>query len=146
VTKRGLVRRLDRARIEAAIAEAERRTTGEIRVSVAGLFWGSSRRFAERAFRRLGMTATRARNGVLILVLPWRRQLVVLGDSGIDQVVGQPFWDEVVAKASTALREGRFTEGLLEAVTSVGRALAAHFPAAAPGEANPNELPDTIDG
>jgi uncharacterized membrane protein len=144
MTRRGFLRRIDRARIEAAIADAEQRTTGEIRVSVAGLFWGGSRRFAARAFRRLGMTATRARNGVLILVLPWRRQLVIVGDSGIDGRVGATFWDAVVAQSTRALHEGRFDEGLMGAVAAVGRALAEHFPAPASGEANPNELPDRV--
>ena len=37
-------------------------------------FWGDARASAERAFRRLGMTATRARNGVLIFVAPRRRR------------------------------------------------------------------------
>ena len=42
-----------------AIARAETRTSGEIRVSIAGFFVGSSRRLAERAFQRLGLHATR---------------------------------------------------------------------------------------
>jgi uncharacterized membrane protein len=144
VTRRGLLARLDRPRIEAAIAQAERATTGEIRVSIAGLFWGGSRRLAERAFARLGMHRTAARNGVLLLVVPWRRQLVVLGDEGIDRKVPPGFWDGVVASAAEALRAGQFTEGLCAAVEAVGRALAQHFPANA-DRPNPDELSNLVD-
>ena len=46
-----------------AIHEAERVTSGEIRVSVAHFFWGDVQRTAEKAFRRLGMENTSRRNG-----------------------------------------------------------------------------------
>ena len=120
MTRRRLLAQLDRARVEAAIAEAEQRSTGEIRVSIAGLFWGPSRWLAERAFGRLGMAETRDRNGVLLLVLPWRRQLVILGDQGIDGRVPAGFWQQVVADAAIQLRAGRFTEGLCGAVDGGG--------------------------
>jgi uncharacterized membrane protein len=129
--------------VEAAIAEAERASTGEIRVSIAGLFWGPSRWLAERAFGRLGMRGTRDRNGVLLLVLPWRRQLVILGDTGIDGRVAAGFWQQVVADAAILLRAGRFTEGLCGAVAAVGAELARHFPAGT--QPNPDELPNKID-
>ena len=99
-------------------------------MSIAGLFWGPSRWLARRAFSRLGMHRTRDRNGVLLLVLPWRRQLVVLGDEGIDRRVPAGFWRQVVADAAVQLRAGRFTEGLCGAVDAVGRALAEQFPVA----------------
>jgi uncharacterized membrane protein len=143
VTRRRLLAQLDRVRVEAAIAEAERATTGEIRVSIAGLFWGPSRWLAERAFRRLGMHQTRDRNGVLLLVLPWRRQLVIRGDEGIDQHVPTGFWQRVVADAAIQLRAGNLTDGLCGAVAAVGRVLTEQFPARA-GEANPDELPNQI--
>jgi uncharacterized membrane protein len=144
VTRRRLLAQLDRARVETAIAEAERSSTGEIRVSIAGLFWGPSRWLARRAFSRLGMHRTRDRNGVLLLVLPWRRQLVVLGDEGIDRRVPAGFWRQVVADAAIQLRAGRFTEGLCGAVAAVGGALAREFPVGT-GEANADELVNRID-
>ena len=143
MTKRRLLARLDTARIERAIADVERRTRVELRVSIAGLFWGSPQRLAERAFTRLGMSATRDRNAVLLVLAPWRRRLVVLGDEGLRSRVEDSFWGAVVAAAAAELAAGRFTEGVLAAVETVGRALATHFPAAA--GANPDELPNQID-
>jgi uncharacterized membrane protein len=143
LSRRRFLRRLDAPAVEQAIARAEIRTSGEIRVSIARFFLGSSRRLAERAFRRLGVHATRDRNGVLLLIVPSRRELVVLGDEAIHARVGDAFWTEIAARVSTHFHEGRYTEGVVESVDAIGDALARHFPAGA-GE-NPNELPDTID-
>jgi len=41
-------------------------------------------------------------------------------------------------------RAGRFEEGLADAIDAVDALLAQHF-ALAPGEVNPNELPDRLD-
>jgi uncharacterized membrane protein len=142
-SRRTFLRRLDTHAVEQAIARAETRTSGEIRVSVAGFFVGSSRRLAESAFERLGLRATRQRNGVLLLIAPARREVVVLGDEAIHAHVGDAFWTEIAARVSTRFREDRFTEGVVEAVDAIADALARHFPAEAGG--NPNELPDTID-
>ena len=92
MTRRKLMRIVDRSRIKEAILRAERRTSGEICVSVSSLFWGNVKRAADKAFVRLGMTQTRQRNGVLLFVVPCRRRVVVIGDVGIHEKVGQEFW------------------------------------------------------
>jgi Predicted membrane protein len=122
--------------------EAERGTTGEIRVSVSTFFWGDVRKTAEKAFERLGMNATARRNGVLVFLVPSRRKFVVLGDEGIHEKVGQRFWEDVTAAVSDRFRKGDFTGGLVHGITEAGRVLALHFPRE---ETNPNELPDDVD-
>jgi uncharacterized membrane protein len=136
---------LDTAAVEQAIARAETRTSGEIRVSIARFFVGSTRHLAESAFTRLGLRATQNRNAVLLLIAPARRQVVVLGDEAIHAHVGDAFWTEIATRVSTRFREGHFTEGVVEAVDALGDALARHFPADAGAGGNPNELPDAID-
>jgi uncharacterized membrane protein len=145
LSRRHFLQSLDTAGVEAAIARAEIRTTGEIRVSIAGFFLGSSRRLAERAFDRLGLRATRERNGVLLLIAPSRREVVVLGDEAIHARVGDAFWTDIAARVVTHFRDGHFTQGVVEAVDAIGDALARHFPAGPEGAENPNELPDTLD-
>ena len=145
LSRQKFLRRLDTHTVEDAIARAETRTTGEIRVSIAGFFLGSSRRLAEDAFRRLGLHATQNRNGVLLLIAPARREVVVLGDEAIHAQVGDAFWTEIAARVSTRFHEDRFTEGVVEAVDEIGAALARHFPCGTEADGNPNELPDTID-
>jgi uncharacterized membrane protein len=136
-------RGVDGGRIKRAIEEAERGTSGELVVSGAPFFFGSVRRAAERAFDRLGLTRTRERNGVLLFVVPARRQLFVLGDEGIHGKVGQEFWDRIAAEVSRRMGQGDMTGALIDGVSAIGGELARHFPAR-PGD-NPNELPDEPD-
>jgi uncharacterized membrane protein len=138
-----LMKAVDADRVKAAIGEAERVTSGEIRVSVARFFWGSVRRVAERAFARLGVAGTKDRNGILFFIVPGRKKFVVLGDVGIHAKVGQEFRDALAAKMSGHFRKGEFTEGLVEAIGEAGRELAAHFPYDAATDVN--ELPDDVD-
>jgi uncharacterized membrane protein len=141
---RARLRRLvDAEAVRQAIADAEARTSGEIRVSVSTFFFGNVRRTAERAFERMGMTATAQRNSVLIFVVPSRRAFVVLGDEGIHVKVGQEFWDAVAAAMSARFKAGDFTGGLVLGITEAGRQLAEHFPHQ--GERDRNELADDVD-
>ncbi len=141
--RRRLLERLDTERIREAIEEAEKKTSGEIVVSVARFFWGRLRPAAERAFRRLGMMQTRERNGILFFIVPSRRRFFVLGDKGIHEKVGQEFWDGIAAAMSGDFRKGNFAEGLLRGIETAARGLAAHFPYDA--RTDRNELPDKVD-
>jgi len=143
LTRRQFLRHIDLPRVEEALRAAEQRTSGEIRVSLAPLFWGNVHRAAEQAFERLGMTATRERNGVLLFVVPARRQFAVLGDAGIHAKVGQDFWERVARVLGEHFRTGDFTGGLVEGIHELGGQLAAHFPFQ--GARDVNELPDEID-
>ncbi len=143
MTRKKLLQIIDRDKVKHAIEAAEHRTSGEICVSVAPLFWGSIEKAADKAFARLGMTRTKDRNGVLFFVVPARRKFVVLGDLGIHERVGQEFWNSVAAAVSERFREGDFTGGLVHGIDKVGEQLAAHFPY--DPSADKNELPDDVD-
>ena len=143
MSRRSLKKCVDQTQVVAAIQAAERRTSGEIRVSVASFFWGDVEKTAGKAFRRLGMERTADRNGVLIFLVPSRRRFAVLGDVGIHERVGQAFWEDVSACLSAHFRRGAFTDGLVEGIRMVGDRLATHFPSA--GEADRNELPEDVD-
>jgi uncharacterized membrane protein len=138
-----LLQRLDIDRVRKAIEEAEKQTSGEIRVSIARFFWGRVRPAAERAFNRLGMTRTRQRNGILFFVVPARRRFVVLGDKGVHAKVVQKFWDSIAAAMSEDFKKGNFTDGLVRGIEIAGRGLAAYFPY--DPSTDMNELPDEVD-
>jgi uncharacterized membrane protein len=138
-----LLRTIDRDRITDAIRQAEKRTSGEIRVSVSSFFWGDVRKAAEKAFVRMGMTATQERNAVLFFAVPARRRFVVLGDIAIHEKVGQDFWHSTVRAVSEKFREGDFTDGLIRGIAAVGEQLATHFPIDAALDSN--ELSDDVD-
>ena len=141
--QRKMIKTVDAGRIKAAIEDAERRTSGEIRVSVSRFFWGRIEPVAWRAFSRLGMAATKERNGILFFIVPARHKFIVLGDEGIHARVGQDFWEGVAAAMSEEFKKGRFSEGLLRGIAEVGKRLAEHFPFDA--ATDKNELPDDID-
>jgi uncharacterized membrane protein len=143
MTRRRLLRHLDTARIEDAIAHAETKTSGEIRVSIVGFFRGDLNHLGERAFQRLGMTATRHRNGVLILLAPTRRKVMILGDVGIQSRVDNSFWPGLAESLALRFKDRDFTGGLADAVDGIGRELAIHFPP--DSTANINELSDAVD-
>ena len=134
--------KLDNDRIVAAIAEAERRSSGEIRVHVTGRKPEDLEERARRRFELLGMTRTADRNGVLLYIAPAVRRFQVLGDSGIHDKAGPDFWKEVAHGMEESFRRGEFTEGIVRGVEKVGEILARHFPRAA---ADRDELPDAID-
>ncbi len=118
---RKLHRAIDEEKVRTAIDEAERRTSGEIRVSIAPFFWGSVEKAARRAFRRLGMERTRDRNGILFFFVPARRRFAVIGDEGIHARVGPEFWAKVVEAVAQRFRKAEYTEGLVEGIETVGR-------------------------
>jgi uncharacterized membrane protein len=133
--------KLDSDRIVGAIADAEKRSTGEIRVHVTRRKPSNLEERARRRFELLGMTRTAERNGVLIYMAPKLRRFQILGDSGIHEKCGDDFWKETAAAMEERFRRGDFTEGLVHGIGKIGDVLAAHFPREA---ADVNELPDEV--
>jgi uncharacterized membrane protein len=125
---RRLARHVDAQRIAAAIDAAEAETTGSIHVAIAPHFWGDVRRGAHSKFRELQAASLPHRNGVLFFVVPSRRELVVLGDEGIHQKVGQAYWDQLARAVSERIKAADLTEGLEHGIQETGRALAHHYP------------------
>lgn len=141
--QRRFLSQLDVAAAEEAIRDAERSTTGEIRVAVLPRVRGSLEKAAKHAAARFGMTATRERNGVLILVDPARRKFLVWGDTAIHERVGPAFWTSVAAVIEERFRKGDFTGGLRSGIAAAGRELATHFPADPAGHRD--QLPDRVE-
>jgi uncharacterized membrane protein len=136
------VKGLDHERIVDAIRAAEARSRGEVRVHVARGAVEDAQAAGAAQFEALGMARTAERNGVLVFVAPASQRFAVIGDAGIHDRCGPAFWAEVGAAMEAAFREGRFTEGIVAAVGTVGEALARHFPPT--GAADANELPDDV--
>lgn len=142
---RDFIHKLDDEQVVAAIAEAERKTSGEIRVFVSRRALGNDVVMdrAARQFQELGMTRTQDRNGVLLYFVPHEQQFAVVGDEGIHARCGQDFWEHVAAEIRRELANDHFTEALVGAVREVGEALARHFPAR---EQDRDELSNDVAG
>ena len=135
------INQIDDARIMAAIAEAEKKSTGELRVYISHKERHDALAFAKKRFQQLGMTRTKQRNAVLLYIVPRTQQFAVLGDTGIHQKCGDEFWKDIIAGMAPLMKEGKFTEALIKAVGEIGAVLEKHFPAT--GE-NRNELSNEI--
>jgi uncharacterized membrane protein len=135
-------------RIESRVAASELHHSGEIRVCIeAGLPLSYLRRDAavrERAvmmFGKLRIWDTEHNNGVLIYVLLADHAIEIVADRGLAKRVDPAEWQRIAGSMSEAFKSGRFEAGIEKAIDAVDALLTLHF-ALAPGEANPNELPD----
>jgi uncharacterized membrane protein len=133
---------LDDDAIVRAIGEAEKQTSGEIRVFVTENVVQDVVAEAQKQFVRMGMTKTELRNGVLIYFAPRMRTFAVVGDEGIHKKRGQPLWDAVVARMRPLLKESEYTKAIVAGVEEIGTVLSKEFPCKT---GDRNELPNTIE-
>ena len=118
----------DEKRILNAIAEAERNTSGEIRVHLEKRCKKDPVAEAIEVFDRLKMHNTALRNGVLILVALEDHKFAIIGDKGINEVVPENFWEQTKGLMLGHFKEGRIVDGIIEGILDAGVQLKAHFP------------------
>ena len=135
-------------RLAGRVGASERRHSGEVRICVeAGLpnsyLWrdATARDRAVAMFGKLRVWDTENNNGVLIYLLLAEHAIEVVADRGIARKVGVQDWSAMTQRMGAAFREGRFEDGLTQALAEVSALLVEHFPLA-PGEPDGNELPD----
>lgn len=135
-------------RLERRVSASERRHSGEIRICVeAGLpmsyLWrdATARERAIMMFSKLRVWDTADNNGVLIYLLLAEHAIEIVADRGIDSHVSAEAWAAMAQRMGAAFREGRFEDGLTQALEEVSALLVEHFPLAE-GDADRNELPD----
>ena len=92
-------------------------------------------------FGKLRVWDTEYNNGVLIYLLLAEHAIEIVADRGLARLVDAAEWQRIAATMSVAFKAGEFEAGLHLAVDAVDALLAKHF-LLAPGEVNPNELPD----
>lgn len=115
--------------IVAAIEEAERQTSGEIRVHVE---WSCKTPNpldrASQVFAMLKMHKTQLRNGVLFYLALNDHKFAIIGDVGINTKVPANFWENIKETMAADFREGKLAEGLVKGIKMAGEQLNAHFP------------------
>jgi len=127
--------------ILASVKEAEKETSGEIRVHIETSFSGDVLDRAAWVFKKLGMHNTDERNGVLFYLAVNDRKFAIIGDAGINSKVPAGFWNEISELLVKNFKEGKFTEGLSEGILLAGKQLQTHFPFK---KDDVNELSDEI--
>ena len=131
----------EKKQITDAIAEAEKNTSGEIRLHVEGHCKIDVLDRAAYVFEKLEMHETAQRNGVLFYLAVYDRKFAILGDAGINQVVPANFWDDIKETMLAFFKEGKFSDGISKGILMAGEQLKAQFPFQ---KNDVNELSDEI--
>lgn len=134
------------AHIAEVIAEVEKHTSAEVRVSIlderpfedGGL---PLDKLALKEFSRLGMHKTKGQNGILLYILFEEHKYYICGDKGINDRVDPNTWEDVAATLKSHFKEGHFEEGVVSGLRKIKEHLRVALP---PDATNPNELPNEV--
>ena len=111
-----------------AIVEAEKNTSGEIRVHIEEHTEKSPLERAQEVFFELKMDETQDRNGVLFYICVSDKKFAIIGDKGINEAVESDFWDCTKDTVIANFKEGNFKKGLVEGILRAGERLKKYFP------------------
>ncbi|MEO5570351.1 MAG: TPM domain-containing protein [Bacteroidia bacterium] len=114
--------------IGAAIKNAEKLTSGEIRLVVEDTCNTDVLDRAAHLFHKLKMDQTKERNGVLIYVSVDDHKFAIIGDAGIHKIVKDDFWNKIKEEMTAHFRQQHIAEGIIHAINEAGKALSHHFP------------------
>ncbi|MES2363317.1 MAG: TPM domain-containing protein [Pseudomonadota bacterium] len=142
-------------RLAKRVGASESRHSGQIRICVeaalpVSYLWrlrgntGIKQLLHQRAvmlFGKLRVWDTEHNNGVLIYLQLAERAIEIVADRGLSRQVPAAEWQAMTRRMSTAFREGKFEDGLTQALEEVSALLVQHFPVTA-GEPPRNELPN----
>jgi uncharacterized membrane protein len=131
----------EQQQIRTAIEDAEKHTSGEIRVCIEKNCSEEVLNRAAKYFHQLDMHKTKLRNGVLVYVATVHRKFAIIGDAGINQVVPDNFWDSTKEDMLNHFKYGNLVEGIVTGIALAGEQLQKYFPHQ---QNDNNELPDDI--
>jgi uncharacterized membrane protein len=118
----------EKKQVDEAVKKAERETSGEIKLFIDRFCWGKIEDKVLRVFRRLGLSRTKERNGVLIYLVTTNREFAIYGDEGINKKVPENFWDRIKDSMQEGFSRGDFGKAIAEAIETIGLQLKAYFP------------------
>lgn len=118
----------EEAEIVKAISQAEKNTSGEIRVHIEKHTEKPPLERAQEVFHFLGMNKTSMRNGVLFYVGVSDHAFAIIGDEGIDKAVESDFWDCTKDTVISHFKEKKYKEGLVSGILKAGERLQKYFP------------------
>jgi uncharacterized membrane protein len=130
-----------RTEILNAIAEAEKKTSGQIRLYIENTCKGDVLDRAAFIFKELKIHETKHRNGVLFYLAVKSQKFAILGDAGIHSKMHKDFWHDIKMEMQLHFAAGDFVTGLSKGIRMAGEALGKHFPH---HDGDANELPDEI--
>lgn len=111
-----------------AIAEAENKTSGEVRVHIEHKTQREPLERAARIFHELGMDETELQNGVLIYIASDDHKAAVYAGKGIHSQVEDGFWSDVLNILLEHFKNEEYENGIVKAVQKVGNKLKELYP------------------
>lgn len=124
-----------------AIREAEKNTSGEVRVHFEKSLQMDPIKRAQEVFFLLEMDKTQDKNGVLFYVAVDDHRFAIIGDEGINKVVPDDFWESIKDEVINEFIKGDHGKGLVMGILHAGEKLKEYFPYQ---ENDSNELSDEI--
>ena len=124
-----------------AILEAEKNTSGEIRIHIEAHTQLDHIDRAKEVFQMLKMGNTKEENGVLIYMAVNDKKFAIYGDRGIDKVVPDDFWDSTRDTIQAQFKKNDFKKGIIDGILKAGKELQTHFPWQ---QGDKNELSDEV--
>ncbi len=131
----------EQEQIAHAIGDAEKATSGEIRIAVEKYCKGDALERATSYFAELGMDKTAQRNGVLIYLANSDKKFAIIGDKGINKLVPSDFWETTKVAMKAHFSSGNLCEGLIAGISLAGEKLSLFFPNQ---NDDVNELPNEV--
>ena len=111
-----------------AIVEAEKDTSGEIRVHIEEHSEKPPLERAQEVFFTLNMQNTKDRNGVLFYVGVADKHFAIIGDEGINKVVDTNFWNSTKDIVIDNFKNKNNKDGLVNGIREAGKRLKEFFP------------------
>ncbi len=129
--------------IVAAIRNAEKQTSGEVRVYIESRnpLVSTIERAAE-VFYKLKMEQTDDRNGVLLYIAMKDHEVALFADEGIYKKAGGVYWENEMNEMLAFFKTEDIPGGIINCVCHIGETLKKEFPYDATNDRN--ELPDDI--
>lgn len=132
----------EQSRIVLAIKEAEKNTSGEIKIHIAvASEQGDVVKQAADVFEKLDIKNTKQRNGVLIYIAQNQRTFAIWADKGINDVVPVGYWESTIDLMRGHMKAGDYAEGMIKGIHMIGVKLKNYFPI---DKDDINELSDDI--
>jgi len=118
----------EQSKIIQAIETAELNTSGEIRVHIESKCKEDILDHAAFIFKKLEMHKTDQRNAILFYIALKDHKFAVIGDAGINEKVGDEFWETVKNEMLPFFKDGQLAEGLINGIHKAGKELKNYFP------------------
>jgi uncharacterized membrane protein len=131
----------EQEKIKLSIEWAEKATSGEVRVCIEKKCAKDAYERAIECFFDLKMQETKQRNGVLVYVALEDHKFAIIGDSGINEVIPDGFWDTTKNLMLEKFKHKEVAEGISLGIIEAGKQLKKYFPY---NSDDINELPDDI--